>query len=364
MVPVTPERFEELVADALDALPPDARADDGQRGRVRRRRPRGGPARPLRRHPAHRARRLRRGVGRAADARPHHRVPAARSAGSPATRPRWSSRCASPWSTRWPTTSASTTTASTSSAGPDAARAERLRGRPRGAVSRACACGARAGPRCRACPCGGARPGRPPTMPAWLSSSAGTTGVRQVSFGRNLSAFLDTPPPMMNRSGQSRSSTMRRYSSTRDAHSSQSSSRRSRHRVGRPVLGVAAPQGEVAELGVGHQAAVDHDGRADAGAEGDGDDHAGLAPGRTEAGLGLAGGVGVVDDRDRAARGLADERRRRRGRSRPCRGWPRCGRGRPSPPRGRCSRSGRPTRSASPPTPPWRRRPRGWPARG
>ena len=50
------------------------------------------------------------------DARPDHDLPASRCAPSPATRPTWCTRCASPSSTRSATTSASTTTGSTSSA--------------------------------------------------------------------------------------------------------------------------------------------------------------------------------------------------------------------------------------------------------
>ena len=52
-----------------------------------------------------------------------------------------------------------------------------------------------------------------PTIPASLRSSAGTTGVRVVSRGMNLSAFLLTPPPTMNSVGHMRSSMRWRCSS-------------------------------------------------------------------------------------------------------------------------------------------------------
>ena len=48
-------------------------------------------------------------------------------------------------------------------------------------------------------------------MPALFSSSAVTTGARTLMSGRYLSASLLTPPPMMNRSGHSSESTLRRY---------------------------------------------------------------------------------------------------------------------------------------------------------
>ena len=46
-----------------------------------------------------------------------------------------------------------------------------------------------------------------PTMPPSLSRPAGTIGVRMFSSGRNLSAFLLTPPPTTNRSGEKMNST-------------------------------------------------------------------------------------------------------------------------------------------------------------
>jgi hypothetical protein len=48
-----------------------------------------------------------------------------------------------------------------------------------------------------------------PTIPASLRSAAGTMGVRRSSSGRNLSAFLLTPPPTTKRSGQNRFSRVR-----------------------------------------------------------------------------------------------------------------------------------------------------------
>jgi hypothetical protein len=45
-----------------------------------------------------------------------------------------------------------------------------------------------------------------PTIPASLSSSAGTTGVRVDSSGTHLCAFLLTPPPTMIRSGHTAAS--------------------------------------------------------------------------------------------------------------------------------------------------------------
>jgi hypothetical protein len=48
-----------------------------------------------------------------------------------------------------------------------------------------------------------------PTIPASLRSAAGTMGVRRSSSGRNLSAFVLTPPPTTKRSGQNRFSRVR-----------------------------------------------------------------------------------------------------------------------------------------------------------
>ena len=45
-----------------------------------------------------------------------------------------------------------------------------------------------------------------PTMPAELSSLAGTISVFSFSLGRNFSDFLLTPPPTTIRSGQNRAS--------------------------------------------------------------------------------------------------------------------------------------------------------------
>ena len=57
-----------------------------------------------------------------------------------------------------------------------------------------------------------------PTMPAVLSNSAATTGVRLVSRGSHLSAFLLITPPAMNRSGQMAFSTATRTLLTSFVH--------------------------------------------------------------------------------------------------------------------------------------------------
>ena len=83
-VEVPPDRFEELVADALDELPAGPDRGDGQRRRARRRPPSRGtrPARALRGRRAHRAlQRLRRRA-----ARPDHALPPCRRATSATTR--------------------------------------------------------------------------------------------------------------------------------------------------------------------------------------------------------------------------------------------------------------------------------------
>ena len=67
------------------------------------------------------------------------------------------------------------------------------------------------------------------------------------------------------------------------------------------LLGVLLAHLEVAELGVGHELAVDEQRAADAGAERHHDHDAGAALARAERDLGDAGGVGVVDHRDLAA---------------------------------------------------------------
>src|SRR4029453_2683857 len=56
-----------------------------------------------------------------------------------------------------------------------------------------------------------------PTMPASFSICATTTSVATVKSGRNLSAFLLTPPPIMIKSGQREAFICLRYSSTRRA---------------------------------------------------------------------------------------------------------------------------------------------------
>src|SRR5215218_8638811 len=67
-----------------------------------------------------------------------------------------------------------------------------------------------------------------PAIPASLCISAATTFVCAVRWGKNFSDFLLMPPPMMMRSGQSRNSTLWRYSSRRLAYSFQLRSSRLR----------------------------------------------------------------------------------------------------------------------------------------
>src|SRR5258706_378978 len=57
-----------------------------------------------------------------------------------------------------------------------------------------------------------------PTIPASLSSCAGTIGALVLRNPKNFGAFLLTPPPMMNRSGQNSISRWRMYSSGRLPH--------------------------------------------------------------------------------------------------------------------------------------------------
>ncbi len=66
--------------------------------------------------------------------------------------------------------------------------------------------------------------------------------------------------------------------------------------LGGAVFGVFAADLEVAEFGVGDKLAVDEDGGADAGAEGEKNDDARLVATGPELDFGNAGGVGVVDD--------------------------------------------------------------------
>ena len=116
------------------------------------------------------------------------------------------------------------------------------------------------------------RSSAPPTIPASFSSLAGTTSQRGVSKGRNFSLFLLTPPPMMMRSGHISDSRWSRYSSTRLAHSFQSSFLRSRA-LSAARRSASLPRiSMMAELGVGDQDSIVEDGGADAGAEGDDDD--------------------------------------------------------------------------------------------
>ena len=74
---------------------------------------------------------------------------------------------------------------------------------------------------------------------------------------------------------------------------------------GRLQLGVAAHELEVTELGVRHQRAVDEDGTADAGAEGQHDHHAGHAAAGSVSHLGDACGVCVVEHHHGPAAALA-----------------------------------------------------------
>jgi hypothetical protein len=77
----------------------------------------------------------------------------------------------------------------------------------------------------------------------------------------------------------------------------------------RPLLRVVAVQLEVAQLGVGDQAAVDEQGAADARAEGQQDDGALAAAAGAEGHLGHARRVRVVQDRDgQPAEALAEQR--------------------------------------------------------
>ena len=66
------------------------------------------------------------------------------------------------------------------------------------------------------------------------------------------------------------------------------------------MLGLLAAHLEVAEFGVRQQPAVDEQRRADAGAQRDDHDRAGAVAARAQRHLGEAGGVGVVQERDRA----------------------------------------------------------------
>ena len=96
--------------------------------------------------------------------------------------------------------------------------------------------------------------------------------------GRNLSAFLLTPPPTMMRSGENSAS---RYLEVRVETLRPLLPRqlfRLAHAVGGEALGVLLAHLEVAELGVGHQLAVEEHRAADAGAEGDHDHHAAARP--------------------------------------------------------------------------------------
>ena len=125
-------------------------------------------------------------------------------------------------------------------------------------------------PRPRSPRCSAARPGRSrPVMPS-------------IS-GRNFSALRLTPPPMMNSSGENSISTCARYFWTRCAQCVPAQVLVLLG-LGRGVLlRLVAVQLQVAELGVGDQAAVDEQRAADARTEGQQDHRALAAAARAEA---------------------------------------------------------------------------------
>ena len=136
-------------------------------------------------------------------------------------------------------------------------------------------------------------------MPASLRSVAATMGVRRFRRGRNLSAFLLTPPPRMNRLGPHELLDplevlveVHRPGLPRQASLDPGGG-------GGPPLRRAAADLHLAELGVRDEHAVDERAGADAGPEGQEDDDATPSLAHAEAHLRDPRGVRVVDDGDR-----------------------------------------------------------------
>ena len=118
-------------------------------------------------------------------------------------------------------------------------------------------------------------------MPASLRSCAGTISVRARTWGRNFPDFLLTPPPMMMRSGQKQLLHELHVVAAGGGPTPSTTGRRPPGRTPRPSPRPSPwCSGQVAELGVRHQRAVDEQGAADAGAERDEEHDAVIVPAR------------------------------------------------------------------------------------
>ena len=98
-------------------------------------------------------------------------------------------------------------------------------------------------------------------IPPSFCRVAGTIGVRMSSSGRNFSAFLLTPPPTTMRSGQKQALDGAEVAAQPLRPLLPGQALGLPHAVGGAGLGVLAVELEVAELGVGHEHAVDETGR-------------------------------------------------------------------------------------------------------
>ena len=127
------------------------------------------------------------------------------------------------------------------------------------------------------------------------------TSVFVVRKGKNFSAFLLMPPPMMNRSGEKSFSISLRNSLSRLAHCFQESFFVRANLLRSALLGFLATNHKVAEFGVREQFAVEENRRADAGAERQQNDDPVAVLARAEANFGDSCRVRVVDHRDRSA---------------------------------------------------------------